>query len=145
MLQAPEQGEREVRFQVPFVEFVEHDNACAAKVRVGKQAASKDAFGEKSEAGLGPSELLEANLVADGIPDSLSTFLGDATRRHASSDAARLQDENRSKSGGFQCSGNACGLPCPRSGFDHKVGMHAEGCDDLRDQRIHRQRRWFQL
>jgi hypothetical protein len=79
---------------VALVEFVEYDGAGAVESRVGEEAAGEDAFGEEAEAGAGPGDVLEADLVADGVAEPLAALGGDEAGGEPGGEAAGLEDED---------------------------------------------------
>ena len=93
-LQAPQQRQREVAFQMPLVEFVEHHAAHALQLRVAQQAAGEHALGQEAQARARTGYLLEAHLVADGLARRLAAFAGHKPRRQARGQAARLQHQH---------------------------------------------------
>jgi hypothetical protein len=78
------------------MKFVDDNGGHAAEPRVGQKAACQHAFGYEAEARCRTGHLFEANLVADRLANSLAEFFSDAARGHASSDAARLEDDDLS-------------------------------------------------
>ena len=74
-LQAAEQGERQVAFQMALVELVEHHGVDAGELRIGDQAAREDAFGEEAQAGARSGDFFEANLVADRFADTFAKLV----------------------------------------------------------------------
>ena len=49
-LEAAEQGERDISLQVPFVDFVQEDDAHAIERGIGHESAREDAFGDEADA-----------------------------------------------------------------------------------------------
>ena len=64
-LQAAQQGQRQIGFQMPLVKFVQDHGVHAGEQRIGDQAAREDAFGEKSKPRSRTGHFFEANLIAD--------------------------------------------------------------------------------
>ncbi len=74
-LQATEQGEGEVAFQMALVELVEYDGVDAGELWVRDQAAGQDSFGEEAQAGARSGGFFEADLVAGGFANTLAKLV----------------------------------------------------------------------
>jgi hypothetical protein len=96
-LEAAEEGEGEVAFEMAFVEFVEDDGGDVAEVMVGEEAAGQDAFGQEAETGLLTGDVLKADLIPNGLPQRLTEFFGNAAGGETSRQPARLEDPNFSR------------------------------------------------
>jgi hypothetical protein len=94
LLEAAEEGEGEVAFEVALVELVEDDGAGAVESRVGEEAAGEDALGEKAKAGTRAGDVLEADLIADSIAEALAALGGDEAGGESGGEAAGLEDED---------------------------------------------------
>ena len=137
-LQALEQSEREVAVEVALVELVQHDGVDAAQGGVGEQATREDAFGDEAEARARAGDLVEADLVADGVADLLAEFGGDAARGEARGDAAWFEDEDFAADEGEQRGRDAGGLAGAGRGFEDEVGCTAERGENVGEDRIDR-------
>ncbi len=118
---------------VALVELVEHDDPDAAKLGVGDELAHQDSFGDKANAGIGPGDILEANLVADLPAHGLLQLVGDPNGGEACGDAPRLQDDDLPVAGrehGEQGRGDAGGLARAGRSFDDDASVLLEGSDD---------------
>lgn len=135
-LQAAEQREREIAFQVALVEFVEDDGSHVSKSGIGKQAAGEDAFGEEAQAGGGPGNLFEANLVADGGANGFPVLGGNEAGGETGGQAAGFEDQDIQAIQGQQGVGNAGGFTGAGRGFDHQILGGAEVLENIRNEGI---------
>ena len=133
LLETADEGEREVGFEVAFVEFVEDHDADAFEFGIGHHAAGENAFGEEAEARFRAGDLFEADLVADSFADAFGEFGSHAASCHAGGDAAGFEDQNVAAES-EQCGGHAGGLAGAGRGLDDQVRGAAQGGDDLRQQ-----------
>ena len=138
LLEAAEEREGEVGFEVALVEFVENNGGDAAEGWVGDEAAGENAFGEETQARFRTGDLFEANLVADGFAGLFAHFESHAARGHAGGDAAGLEDENLA--GQLEKgSRDACGFACAGGGFKDEAGVVMEGFEDFGDKSVYRE------
>ena len=137
-LEAAEEGEGGVAFEVAFVEFVEDDDVDAVEVGIAEEAACEDAFGDVAEAGAGGGVLVEADLVADEAAEGFAEFLGDTAGGHAGGHAAGFEDEDAAE--GKEGRGDAGGFARARSGFEDEDGRGADALDDFGQQGVDGQR-----
>ncbi|GEM_PF-5871 len=136
-LQAMEQGEGEVAFEVALVEFVKDDGGDAVEFGVREETAGENTFGEEAKAGVAAAHLLEADLIADGTADGLATLFGDAARGQACGEAAGLEDEDLTGKDIEEGSGHTSGFACAWRGLEDKVRRDAQRFRDGGEQRIH--------
>jgi hypothetical protein len=76
---------------MPFVKFVENDNAVRTQASTAQQSLSQDAFGEIPQPCTGAAGSFKAHLKADSLANRLAHFLGNAPRRHARRQTARFE------------------------------------------------------
>ena len=93
-LQVEAQGEAEVGFKGPFVDFVQDDGRDAVQAGVGLQAAEQQAFGDDFDACLRRTGAVEAGAVADGFPQWLVEQEGHAGGGGAGGEAAGFQHQD---------------------------------------------------
>lgn len=137
-LEAAEEGEREVGFEVTLVKFVEDDGGDVAEGGVLGDAAGEHTFGEETEAGAGAGDFFEADLVADGLAELFAEFERDAAGGHAGGDAAGFEDEDIA--GERQERGwDAGGFPCAGFGFEDEVGGGLEPGEDAGEVGVDRE------
>jgi formamidopyrimidine-DNA glycosylase len=137
-LEAAEEGEGGVAFEVAFVEFVEDDDIDAAEVGIAEEAACEDAFGDIAEAGAGAGVFVEADLVADEAAEGFAEFLGDAAGGHAGGHAAGFEDEDAAE--GKEGRGDAGGFAGAGGGFEDEDGLGADAVHDFGQQGVDGQR-----
>ena len=115
-LEPAEQGEREVAFEVPLVEFIEDDGAGAIEKGVREEAAGEYAFSEEAQACARSGDFLEANLVADSFAGPLAEPGGDVAGGEARGQAAGLEHEDLAIAGIEEGGRNTGGLAGARAG-----------------------------
>ena len=93
-LQAPQQGQREIAFEMALVEFVEHHAAHARQIGVAQHAAREHALGQEAQARAGSRHFFEAHLIADCLADGLTALGCHITRRQTRGQTARFQHEH---------------------------------------------------
>ncbi len=76
------------------MELVENDDACRAQIRIVEEKAKQDARRDDEQPRLRAVLAVEADRVADGIPEGFTALVGDAPRGGAGGEAARLQDQD---------------------------------------------------
>src|SRR5262249_31383070 len=94
LLHQPDHAEGEVVVEAALVELVEEDGAGGLEEGVVVQQAEEDAGGDGEDAGVRPGLAVEADVVADLLPDGAAALLGHAAGGSAGSEAARLQQED---------------------------------------------------
>jgi len=112
-----QQRKREIGFEMPFVKFVENDNAVWAQPSAAQQSVGQDAFGEIPELGAGAANLLEANLKAYRFSDRFTHLFSNAPRRHARGETARFEDIDLVITGFEESRWNARGFASARLGL----------------------------
>jgi hypothetical protein len=135
-LEAAEEGECEVSFEMALVELIEDDGGGALEARVAKEAAGEDTFGEKAQARGGAGDIFEADLVAHGGSDGLAAFGGDEAGGEAGGQAAGFEDEHLAAIESQQGGRDAGCLTGSGRSFDDQVGIMAKVLDDVREQAI---------
>lgn len=81
------QGQCQVGVEAALMEFVEDQQAHAIECRIILQAAGEDAFGDHFDTGVGADLAVQADTVANGLPDLLPSSL--ANRSAAARAASR--------------------------------------------------------
>ena len=76
-LQPPQQRQREIAFQMPLVEFVEHHAPHALQSRVAQHAAREHALGQEAQPRTRSRYFFEAHLIADRAARRLAAFARD--------------------------------------------------------------------
>jgi len=94
LLQAAQQRQRQVAFEMPLVKFIEHHAAHPLEIRVGKQAAREHPFREESQARGGAGDFLEAHLISHRPADLLAALRRDVARRQPSRETARFEHQH---------------------------------------------------
>ncbi len=94
--QALDEGQCDVSLQVALVELVQHDGSDPVELRRRQELAPEHPLGDEPDARACARRVLEAHLVAHGAADALPQFVGDATRRHARREPARLEHHDLS-------------------------------------------------
>ncbi len=94
LLQAAEERERQIGVQMTLVQLVEDHRADPAERRIAEHAAEQDPLGDEADPSARPADLLEANLVADRLPQLLAELLGDPPRRQSGGESAWLEHDD---------------------------------------------------
>ena len=80
---------REVDVEMPLVEFVQHDGVNPGQIRLGQQAAHRDAFRRVNHPGRRGGALFEPYRISDRGPNRFTTLFRDADRgQRTSADGA---------------------------------------------------------
>ena len=138
-LEAAQQGDAQVRVQVPFVELVEHHGGDAAQLRIPLQAPQQQALGDEPEARGLRHLLLEAHRITRPLPQRLAQLVRHPRGGQARGEAARLQDPALAlaQEAGFQQGWrHAGGLAGTRVRLQHQVRLPTQARGDLPQQRI---------
>jgi hypothetical protein len=139
-LEPPQKRERQIAFEMALVKLVEDHTGDSVETRVGEEAAGEDALRQKAEARAGSGDLLETDLIADGLAGALSALGGDEAGGQSGGEASRLEDEDVAGGEVQERGGNAGSLPCPRRRFEDEGRVVAKVADDLGDERVDGQR-----
>jgi hypothetical protein len=130
-LEAAEEREGEIAFEVAFVEFVEDDAIDAAEFGIAQQAAGEDAFGDEAKPGARAGGIFEADLIADSFADSLAALGRDEAGGQARGEAARFEDDDV-KAGVEQRCRDARGFAGAGCGLDDERLFGVQMPDDFR-------------
>ena len=120
-LQASQQRQGEVAFEVALVELVEDDHVDAAQVRVRQQPPRQHAFGEEAQPRARAGDLLEAHLVADGLAHPLAQLGGYAAGGQARGQPPRFEHQHLAGAESEQGGRDAGGFPCAGRRFENQV------------------------
>ena len=135
-LQAPQQGQREIAFEMAFVEFVEHHASHAREVGIVQHAAGEHALGQETQARTRSGDLLEAHLIADCLADGFAALGGHVTRRQTRGQTARFQHQHLARGELEQCGWHARGLSRAGRRFQHEMVGGAQMVQDFREQLV---------
>ena len=124
-LQAFQQRQREIAFEVALMEFIEHHCSHALQGWIGKQTPGEYAFSDKSQARARANRFFKPDLVSDRLADRFAEFPCDSTRRQSRRDPARLEHNHFTAHDPKQRGRHPGRLPRTRSGHDHKVRVQS--------------------
>jgi hypothetical protein len=134
-LQRAHQREAEIRVDVPLVKLVEDHDVGARQLRIVLQPSRQDPFGRVDEARRGRAPIIEADDIADGLPDALAVLLGDEARRESRREPPRLghpdvaiDRQERAR--------HARGLARAGLGLEQDQGVLLHRCHQIWQQRI---------
>ena len=130
-LQAPQQGQREIAFEMALVEFVEHHAPHAREVGIAQHAACEHALGQEAQARTGPGDFFEAHLIADCLADGLAALGCDIARRQTRGQTARFQHQHLACGELEQCGRHARGLSRAGRRFQHEMVGGAQVVQDF--------------
>ena len=88
------QGQRQVGVEAAFVKFVEDQQTHAVQCWIVLQTAGEDAFGDHFDAGVGADLAVEADAVANGVPDFLAQLAGQPLGGGAGGEATGFEHED---------------------------------------------------
>jgi hypothetical protein len=126
LLQAAEQGQREIAIQVPLVEFIQHHGADMGQLRIGKEAAGQHALGHEAQAGARAGHFFETHLVPDALPERLAALEGHAPGRQAGRQPPRFQHPHLAREHVQQRRGNARGLARSRRRLHQQAAARSQ-------------------
>ena len=141
--EAAEHRQRDVAREVALVELVEDDGAHAREERVGEEAPREHALGHEPQARPRPRDLLEADLEADLVAEPPAALLGDAPRRQARREPARLEHDDLAVAGDPRVEergGHAGRLARAGRRLEDAPPAPPHAGDDLGQQRVDRER-----
>ena len=81
-LQAAQQGQRQIAFQMPLVKLIQHHGVHASELRIGNQTAREDAFGQETKPRARACDFFEANLISDGLAQPFAQLLRHSAGSH---------------------------------------------------------------
>jgi hypothetical protein len=133
-----QEGECEIGVEMAFVKFVEDNCVNALEGGIGEKAASEYALRNEAQARAGTDLFFEADLVTNGRADFFAELGSDPARCETSGDTAWFEDNDCAAEEREEGWWNAGRLPCSGRSFDDKIWGALQGCEDLRQNRIHR-------
>ena len=120
-LQAAEQREREIAFQVALVEFIQHHGRHALQRRFRKQTPGEYPLSDKSQARAWAYRFFKPDLVSDRLADRFAEFPCHSTRRQSRRYSARFEHNHFTAHDSEKRRWYSGGLPRTGSSHDHKV------------------------
>jgi len=123
---------------VALVELVEYDAGGALERGVAEEAAGEDAFREESQTRARPGGFLEADLVPDGIADSLAPLVRDEAGGESRGEAAGLEHEDVAWGEVEKRGGDAGGFARAWRGFEDEGIRVAQVLEDIGDECVDR-------
>ena len=140
MLEVKAESQRQVRMDAPFVEFIENDGVNTRQFRIVLNQARENAFGQHLYSGFRRDFGIEACAVTDKSSERGVHQRGDAFRRCARGETARLKHENfsRIRSGFFikKRRNEGCFSRSGR-GAENRRSVRMQGFRELRKDRFY--------
>jgi hypothetical protein len=99
LLEGDGTGEGDVAVEVALMKLVENNTSDAFEERVGEHHPQEDTFGDETDAGALGGDAVHPDLVANFVAEALTSFGGNALSEHSSWEAARLEDEDFTRTG----------------------------------------------
>src|SRR4051794_4820466 len=93
-LESAEERERDVALEVPFVDLVEEHDVHAQQIRLCEEAPRQHALGHEADPRALARDVLEADLVSDGLADALPELVRDAAGGEPRGEATRLEHDD---------------------------------------------------
>ena len=134
----PDEREPEIRMDAALVELVEDDRPETGEERILLQPGRQDAFGRQQYPGVRTELLLEADVPADLAAERPAAFDGNPARDRPRRDPSGLQHDDRTVRG--QRGRDPRGLARPRRSRQHQGPSLPDEGNDLRDERVDRER-----
>ena len=117
-MQAAQQRQCEIGFEMPLVKLVQHNGIDAREQRVGNQTPRENAFRQETETGSRTGYFFKANLITNGLAERFAKFLSYPARGQAHGQTPRLEHQHVSANQIEQRRRNSRGFPRARRGFD---------------------------
>ena len=134
-----QQRQREVGVERALVELVEHHDVHVLQEGVVLEAAREQPLREHLDARVRGGPILEADAVADLMPEAPALLRSDASRRRSGSHPAGLEQGDatrRRQPRGQQCGRHPGGLARARGSDQHRSSVLAQGGDDIGEHGI---------
>src|SRR5580704_15500857 len=124
------------------MEFIQHNGIDAFEAGIRRKSPRQDALGDKPQPCARSTNFLKPDLVADGLTYLFAELPCDSPRRQSCRYPTRLEDHYFTSDNPEERGRHTGRLTGPRWRFDHEIRIALQRRDDLRQQHVHRERRF---